>query len=174
MKNKKLLLILIVIIITVPLLLVSCGIFVTFPLYAGRSNNVGTVFVDNDADYIYVGATLNQQAVDDGWVIVELHIDVKETLEKLKVNKAGAPIIGKFTFKSSFEIEEGIIEYGEMFPIPEALEDNHFFIAVHAVIARYEEESENFVYESAWGDGTRFVEKGTWAMYLEYDLVVEE
>ncbi len=174
MKNNKLLLILVIVIIMIPLLLVSCDTIEYTPLYAGRTSYVGEVAVANDVDYIYVVANLNQEAIDNGWVIVELHIDVKETLEELPVNKTGAPIIGKFTFKSSFEIEDEIIEYGDMFPIPETLYDNHFFIAVHVVIARYEEGSENILNESAWGVGTRFVEQGTWAMYLLYDLAEEE
>ncbi|MBN2853103.1 MAG: hypothetical protein JXQ23_10255 [Clostridia bacterium] len=172
MRKRKSVLLLFVVLVILSLFLVSCELpeLDTAVLNAGQDIDVGDVIVTNNASHIYVGYQLDADIAEEGWEIIEMHLAVVQTLEELPVNKAGNPLVGQFEFSRIYSFGDGIYEdYFEVM-LPEEPDDDHYFIAAHALIARYNEDLQMVETESAWGNGTRFVTKGNWATYFEYDL----
>lgn len=134
-----------------------CGEIKTVNLIAGQNIVAGSIMYANDADYVYV-----HYATTGDWKLKALHLYVGDcTL--IPANKAGNPTIGKFPYKTSFTEYQTVYT----FAIPIDQLPDCMCIAAHAELVRVVDG--NVVQsETGWGEGTRLVDKGNWAMKFEY------
>lgn len=130
-----------------------CGQITTVNFIAGQNINVGTVEVANDADSIYV-----TYKTSGDWRMKTLHLFVGKCTQ-LPINKSGNPVPGQFPFTKSFGTYSAT-EY--TFSLLKSTFDSCFCVAAHAEVAK----SNGSGAETAWGQGTRFVQKGNWGMYF--------
>lgn len=130
-------------------------------LVAGRGNaasagDVGEVSVKYIGGQLYVTYT-----VEAPWCFTELHLAVFSDFAGI-TTKNGNPIPGQFPYK--YYPEGGACENTYTFPpIPAAICPVN--IAAHAAVQK-QIDGGLFQYETAWGDGTRFTDKGNWGMYF--------
>lgn len=153
-------------------------------LYAGQSIDVGTVClsVDNEADTSGTcgegarGELMVTYTTRDGWSLVETHTAVGTSLLDIPTNKSGNPQPGQFPYHGS--ALGGVTSYVERVPLCEVALDGAMtscnpvtaFFAAHAVVQRVRDDG-SVQAETAWGDGERFVRKGSWAEYFTVDLM---
>jgi len=105
------------------------------PLYAGQHKLVGEVIVTVVGDTLCVEYVLDQDALEEGWLIYETHIAVGEGESDIP-QKNGNPIPGHFSYGDD-ELD-GVESYEECdIPIPVDC-DVPFVIAAHAVIEKTE------------------------------------
>ncbi len=132
-------------------------------LMAGQHTNVGKVSfteVKSDPADEFDGLQVCYEVVP-GWELVEVHFEIAETLQGIPYNKGGNPVIGHFTY--SFQASElgangcFVVPYGENLVC-----GGSYVVAAHAVVMN----SATGSTETAWGKGTRFNNKGSWAMYF--------
>ena len=143
-------------------------------LIASQSMDVGEVCVSNDDTYLYVTYT-----TDGDWTLLETHLAVStyapgggEWTDNRWQNRPGNPAPGRFpntathdpdsdvTYTYSISLEELGAEPGD-----------ELHIGAHAVVTdEYDEEAEEWITETAWGDGDRFVTRGNWAMHFTYEV----
>lgn len=135
-----------------------CGESSSVELMAGQHIDAGHVEVSNDGDYLYV-----KYVAEDGWELTETHLAVECSLGGIPTTNKGSPVPGQFEYGGG---HDSVTEYTYTIPL-EGLECESIFIAAHAVV---EKEDGGVLEETAWGNGTRFVEKGNWGMYFQYDL----
>lgn len=126
---------------------------------AGQNIKAGTILIGNDNDFVYV---IYQTA--NGWYFsqTQLYVGVKEGVP---VNKQGNPQIGLFPLKTVHSPLASYFVYKiRKSDLPEA-----FIVAAHADVQKV---IDGVVVqkETAWSQGTRFVSKGNWAMYTDYEI----
>lgn len=154
-----------------PMLDPDCGAETT--LYAAQDIDVGKVVVQSNSSEICVTYLLNEDALDSGVLIYEVHLAVstnKEGIPQTQGNKWGTnPIPGQFPDSKSFE--EGVPCYHFCFSLSDlgVGPGDSVYIAAHAVVG-FDDEAFGFVTETAWGEGERFNERGNWGMYFTYEL----
>lgn len=133
-----------------------CGSYTT-TLIAGQNISAGTVTVSNDEETTFVTFTTT-----NGWMIESTHLYVG-SYEEIPTNNAGNPKVGLFPTQETFDPMTNTVTYE--YP----LESVHhcFIVAAHAEVLKI---ANGVIVDSqtAWGDGTRFIEKGNWAAYFEY------
>jgi len=131
--------------------------FVT-DLMAGQHIDAGDVLVWNDGDYLYV-----KYETSGGWCLTETHLHVAESEEEIPQTSKGNPIPGHFMENDEHDC---VTEYTYEIDLEEkGFEcDDSLYVAAHAVVEKGEQE------ETAWGQGTRFVERGNWGMYFTYTV----
>jgi hypothetical protein len=137
-------------------------------LYAGQTTNVGTVCVDNDFYDLSVTYT-----TVDGWRLEETHLFEGMSYTEAPRTKTGNPKIGQFprgennlpgnTTTSTIKTPLGEFGAGGTSPC-RAIQ---LTIAAHAVVAKINSDG-SIRREAAWGHGTRFATKGSWATYFTY------
>lgn len=139
-----------------------------FSLLAGQYTNIGQVCVSNDKDFLYV-----KYQTQDEWLLNDLHLYVGTSLDALPVTKKGNPKIGNFPYS-----EEGVNTNYFEFKLPLSILGTidcgaSISIAAHASVQRLLDGG-SYQEETAWSEGTRFVEKGNWGTYsvYEYSCVV--
>jgi len=130
-------------------------------LLAGQHILSGTLSISSDASNLYVSyLTIN------GWTLEEVHFAIGKNKSSIPVNKGGNPIIGNFPYKASglngqtsyvFTIPHSNIDAG-------SLCDILLYYAGHAVVKKQNSDG-SFQTETAWSDGIRFTQKGSWASY---------
>ena len=76
----------------------SCGQITETALMAGQSIPVGSVVVENDAQYLYV-----TYQTDGNWLITETHLDIATRPEDLKQTSKGNAVPGQFAYKSEHD-----------------------------------------------------------------------
>ncbi len=126
---------------------------VTAPLMAGQKTDVGSV-----SAYFYEGKLYVTYNVTLPWCFTELHLAVTESPDTIPQTKTGNPIPGRFPYHYN---TYGKCETSYTFPAIEAT--CPLYIAAHAAVQN------GYQYETAWGKGTRFVEKGNWGMWFTAD-----
>jgi len=132
-------------------------------LYAGQHIDVGTVSVWKDGDNLYVKYELAPGVVAEGWCIVETHVHVgKEPTDFPLAGRSGNPVPGRFDYKADHEPCVTECEY--VIPLGDWEAGDVLLIAAQAVV---ENETDH---ETAWADGTRFVDRGNWATYFTYTV----
>jgi len=106
-------------------------------LYAGQDIDVGTVYVWNDADTLYVQYLIDDVAWDDGegWGLYETHVHVGNSLGDFPLNRGGNPQIGHFAHKAT---HDGVQCYTQPIPLGDWEADDKLLIAAHAVIEKTE------------------------------------
>ena len=127
---------------------------------------VGTVFIWNDGDYLYVKYYTNTTA---GWYLTETHLAVVTDPEDFPMTKKGNPKVGHFPYK-----HEGLTPtYEYMIPLEADWEpEDMLYIAAHAVV---EKRSDGCVLqeETAWancGGSEAYFRGNNWATYFWYEV----
>ena len=135
-----------------------CGEEQVVTLWAGQNIDAGTVTVSHDEDNLYVTVETT-----GGWSLVESHLSVVTDPDDFPTNKAGNPKVGHFEYggehaagatSHTFQLELGDLEAGD-----------EIYVAFHAAL-----EGPGGASESAWGAGTRFVNRGNWATYFSVEI----
>jgi hypothetical protein len=145
-----------------------CGDYLEVNLIAGQFIDVGSVYVANDEDYLYVSFVTS----DDCAELAETHVDVQTSADDFPLNKNDNPKVGHFMYK--MEHGPGVTGYTYMIPL-----DSHgfepgdeIFVAAHAVIQFCENDC-GLVEETAWAGCTPFNDQGNWGRYIDSYIVQE-
>jgi len=129
-------------------------------LVAGQNRVVGSIYIWNDNDTIYV-----QYETIAGWYLLETHFHIAPTWGEIPQTRNNNPMPGQFTYSGCFDISEQQQEWAIGFPIPEGMEyGDHVAVAAHAVVTT----ADGRRTETAWGEGTRFDPRRSWGMWFEY------
>lgn len=147
-------------------------------LLAGQHKKVGTVSVETkNNEKICVTYKLSPEAVDKGWSLYETHLAIEVFISRLPTNRPGNPIPGQFAYGD--DKLEGVESWSYCVPVDDVrslrcpienddkYDRNKVHIAAHSVVKKAGKS------ETAWGEGTRFVERGNWGMYFQYFPVVD-
>ena len=165
----------------------------TVNLLAGQHNDAGDVKIWNDYENVYV-----QVEMQNGWEMSHIHMfigpkDVLLDPDNGYVNKNGSPKNGQFPINE--DLDPAITESNDPWTYEISLKELYADFGVTAetaedvcpVIALHAEVSKDGQSETAWGNGTNFVNKGdkkngksnsnnngggNWSMYIE-DYCVE-
>ena len=140
---------------------------------SGEGIDVGDVTVTNNATHIVVEFTTT-----GGWCMAETHLHIETDESPIPLTKKGNPKVGKFD--NSIEHESCVTEYTYVIPFI-AVPGTEVIVAAHAAVQEPQldgdgnpifddEENPIYRYESAWGNGTEFVEDRNWAMYFTYTI----
>lgn len=139
-----------------------CGTPEQVKLIAGRTMDAGTVFVGNDATYLYVVYTTS-----NGWVMTDTHLDISTSVSGIP-QKNGNPIPGHFTYSQALNQQTYC-----MFAIPLSslnLEPGTtVYIAAHADLLQLNGVHTVIQTQTGWGDGYSFPGKN-WAMYFGFTI----
>jgi hypothetical protein len=140
---------------------VDCGTPTVVTLFAGQTIDSGTVTVSNDDDFLYVTfLTAND------WLLSETHLHVADSLAGIPQTKKGNPKVGNFSYKTTHDPE--VTEFTYVIAKADlSLDDNNsMVVAAHAVVVQYDDAGNQISNETGWGDGDRFVDRGSWATYF--------
>jgi len=112
---------------------------------------------------------------DPSWYIIDAHLAVATYLSDIPKTKTGNPIPGLFPYQASgiwsqyYEFTVNLTELFELYcPVETTL-----YIAAHAVVARVDDYGVVVRTETAWGQGSRFTNRGNWGMYYTYTVNCE-
>lgn len=136
---------------------------ISVPLLGGQHIDVGSVEIERTEDSIIV-----RYVTTGDWMITETHLHAALDLNDIPQVRGG-PVPGHFAYGDTFdppvtsaEYEINLNDYGFE-------TGNTIFIAAHAVVQNIVD-GEVLQEETAWGDGSRFVPRGNWATYIEYEI----
>jgi hypothetical protein len=152
-------------------------------LFAGQTSDAGTVCasIDNTVDTSAEcgpGATGVMDvtfSTTGGWELQEAHLAVGDDLADIPANKKGNPKIGNFPYNSgditgatsqSFSVP--LCELG-LDGAQESCDPVTAYLAAHAAV-RKDNGDGSYQTETGWGDGDRFVDRGSWAEYFNLTL----
>ena len=143
-------------------------------LMAGQNILVGQVCAGIEEGNLQV--TYN---VVPDWQIAETHLWVGTSLSTLPTNRSGNPQIGLFPYKSG--PLEGATSYTHLVPRSlfgltgdeEVCDPLDLLAVAHAAVFRVLPDG-SVQGETAYGQGPRLVQKGSWAMYFGWRLACEE
>ena len=135
----------------------------TQALYAGQTLDIGTVSVEVlDTNLVVTYQT------DSGWQLSETHLWVGDDLSDMPQTRKGSPKIGNFPYASG--TLSGSSVHVETVPLsvigfncPST--DQEYYIAAHAAVQRVDSSGSVVQSETAWSDGSRYVERGMWGTY---------
>ncbi len=119
-------------------------------LIAGQHTRIGTV----DAAISGTSMTVTYTCTEEGWNLYEIHFHVANSVDDIPASKKGNPKVGKFMEK--FE-DLDTDTYSFVVDVSDLDLESTLYFAAHAAVSNG---------ETAWGEGTRFVQKGNWAMYF--------
>ncbi len=125
----------------------------TTKLMAGQNTEVGSV-----SAYFYDGKLYVTYNVTSPWCFTELHLAVADGPGAIPQTRTGNPIPGRFPYHYN---TYGKCETSYTFPPVDAT--CPLYIAAHAAVQN------GYQYETAWGAGTKFAEKGNWGMWFKAD-----
>ena len=134
----------------------SCGEITETALIAGQSIPVGSVTVENDAQYLYV-----TYQTDGNWLITETHLDVATRPEDLKQTSKGNAVPGRFAYSS--EHDPGVVTVTHTIDLAAWPSGTPLFLAAHSVVVSASGS------ETAWAEGLDFP-GNNWAMYFSYEI----
>jgi hypothetical protein len=138
------------------------------PLLAGQTLAVGEICARID------GAELAlRYRLTDGWELMETHLWVGTSLADMPQTRTGNPKPGLFPWGgpasgTTMEVRVPLSTLG-LTATQTACADLRLIIAAHAAVRKQLEDGV-FQQETAWGDGTRFVERGSWGMWFALTL----
>jgi len=126
-------------------------------LWAGQNIYVGTVSFNEKT---IEGVTYLEVCyeIESPWLMTQFHFDIKD----IAVNSQGLPQIGNFDYTGAFN--PGVDGHCFLINLGEAgLEcDVTYEAAAHAVVVK-DDGIGGFISQTAWGEGTRFNAKKSWA-----------
>lgn len=129
------------------------------PLLAGRTMEVGVVRAWNDETTLF----LQYEMTEPGWCLFETHLHVAGSLDGIPRTRTGNPIPGRFDYKMRHDCAT---EFTQEIDLDSSWEPGtELFIAAHADVSNG---------EGAWGAGTRFVERGNWAMFFNFTVAEDD
>jgi hypothetical protein len=148
-------------------------------LLAGQEMKVGTVTADyydiaGGDDYIKI----TFEITNISWALNETHVDVQTAYEDFPLGKKANPKVGNFAYLNDShkpgEITYTYIVYGEwtnttLYVAAQAVVNNYTYYINETGVPIY-----YYRYESAWGNGTQFNEKKSWAMYFTVEIPKED
>ena len=134
-------------------------------LIADRSIQAGIVCVIVDSPNFFV-----TYSTPGEWKLTETNLAVGDDLDvyqdKSWINPRGHPSPGQFPYNQRHE--PPVDEYTFAVPFQEVEPfEWPVVLAAHANVERLV--NDELQEESAWGEGERFVERGSWGMYFEVD-----
>jgi len=153
-------------------------------LFAGQTVDAGQVCVsvDNTVDTSAVcgagsaGVLSVEFLTSGGWELEEAHLAVGDELADIPMTNKGNPKIGNFPYNSgditgatSHTFSVPLCELGLDASLTEC-DPVNAFLAAHAAL-RKDNGDGTYQTETGWGDGERFVTKGSWAEYFNMELV---
>jgi hypothetical protein len=128
----------------------ACGTEHETNLIAGGGNEasamvVGQVIVNNCEEAVCVEYVLNDDAINDGWLITETHVEVADSVNGIPQTKKNNPIPGHFEDVQYFEL--GVQDYRYCVSFDEigesdVLPGSEIYVAAHAVVTRPSASSE--------------------------------
>ena len=145
-----------------------CGTISENILYAGQTINSGSINIYNTRTELCVEYQTTQP-----WYLIETHLHLANSEENIPQNRKGNPKIGNFDYGNN-ELPNGETDIKYCFNLDN---NQHFFdnqctyIGAHAVVGSDLDGdyiADNM--ETAWGSGTKFVDRGSWATYTQYCL----
>ena len=133
-------------------------------MWAGRDIKVGSVWLWNDADNIYV-----QYNTEECWQLTETHLDVAKTFVDIPKTRSGNPKVGHFAqpdgIRTGMEHDPAVHTYTYEVPLDGL--SGWIVIAAHAVVVNCDGRE-----ETAWGGCNPFhppdYRGGNWAHYTRY------
>lgn len=135
---------------------------VQYPIWAGQTIPVGSLWISNDSNYIYVTYELA-----DDWMLTETHLHLADSLEDIPMTPSGIPIPGQFDYKtdhdpsvSSYTYTIDLSSYG--FECGDSI-----VVAAHAAVEKWDEQSQEWLTETAWG-GDQEGPGPRWWFYAAY------
>lgn len=140
-------------------------------LFAGQTIDIGkvNVAVVNDA----IEVTYDIMAAD--WELTEAQLWLGRVKEEMPQTRNGNPKIGNFPFNAG-DIT-GATSWTFVKPLSElgitntnTCEDFTVFFAAHASVRRVDANGNVVQTETAWGDGYRLVDRGSWATGFQIDF----
>jgi len=125
-------------------------------LLAGRTLDAGSIQVWSTDAQLHV-----RFVAGSGWAIGQTHLAVAADLSGIPRNGPGNPVPGRFPYRETHA--PAVTDYTYIIDLSElgAGLGDELLIAAHAEV-----EHEALGTESAWGEGSRFVERGNWATYF--------
>ncbi len=138
-----------------------CGLATVTSLMAGQTNNVGSVTVSNNSNFVFV-----TYQTTGSYLLKKTHLYVG-TLAGLPVNNAGNPQIGQFPFQTNHG--GGVSTYTYTIP-RSSLPGGCLTVAAHAEIIAYGANGSINYSETGWGNGTQINNGGSWAMRFSHCL----
>jgi len=143
-------------------------------LFAGQTINVGEINVDVVEDNLVV--TYNILA--EGWELTEAQLWVGTSKNEYPQTRNGNPKIGNFPYNAG-DIT-GANTHAFIIPLIElgitdtdVCEDFSLFFATHASVQKLNTNGDVIQTETAWGDGYRLVDRGSWATGFQIDFMCE-
>ncbi len=138
-------------------------------LLAGQTIIAGEVCSVVDGDSLRLTYTSN-----GGWFIYETHLWAGTDFASLPVNKAGNPQPGLFPYASS---QSGVASFTVSLPLSmfglskemTACAPVTIYVVSHAVVKKTKTDG-SLQSETAYGEGTRLVQKGNWATWFSISL----
>jgi hypothetical protein len=136
-----------------------CGTPTVVDFIAGQTIKAGLITVSNDQNFVYVTFSTSND-----WQIGKTHLYVG-SFSSIPVNSNGSPKIGLFPYSTTHQ--PMVSEYTYKIEISKL--SSNFVVAAHAEVHKVVNGSV-VQSETAWGNGVKFVKKGTWATYFNYSL----
>jgi hypothetical protein len=160
-------------------IVVSGTTFESTPIMAGQNTNAGYIsFRDfdsnNDGQEDMMEFCYNTV---DGWELAETHFAIGEGLASIPTNRSGNPVPGQFPYKSG-TLAAGTTKYCVTIPMSAinfscpTSAPKDFYIGAHAVVRKVSNGTV-LATETGWGQGTRFVTKGNWGMYVKLGITCD-
>jgi Protein of unknown function (DUF1554) len=138
----------------------TCDAPFTTDLIAGRTIDAGDVEVCNDDTTL----TITYEATFP-WCLLATNLHVATSVSGIPRNRPGNPIPGQFAYGDEYG---GCLDGPATFEIPLDEIDGGVSPGDTVAIAAHAEVEDGEREEGAWGEGTRFVARGNWAMYFTY------
>jgi hypothetical protein len=138
-------------------------------LLAGQTTPAGSVCTVVDGDSVRV-----TYSTTDGWRIFETHMWAGTSFASLPVNKAGNPQVGLFPHAST---QTGVTSVTVSLPLSlfglsqgmASCAPVTAYVVAHAVVKKQRLDG-SWQSETAYGEGTRLVQKGNWATWFSITL----
>ncbi|WKK67400.1 hypothetical protein [Lutimonas zeaxanthinifaciens] len=138
----------------------SCEDPIDFPLMAGQHIEVGTVYVSNDENYIYV----SYEITESEWLLQETHLFIGD-IGGAPFTNSGNPQIGRFTYQATHDY---VHEYVYTHPINKIGEE--VSIIAHAVVVKRDGDNTK-ANETAFGKGQIEFDGNRWGWIINYESV---
>lgn len=137
----------------------SCDESIEFDLMAGQHLKVGSVYVSNDENYVYV----RYEITETEWWLNETHLFIGD-IETAPFTNSGNPQMGQFTYQADHDF---VHEYFYSHEIDENTED--ISIIAHAVVVQRDGDNTT-ANETAFGEGQIEFDGNRWGWVINYQI----
>lgn len=135
-------------------------------LLAGQTIPVGSVCTSVSGDSAYV-----TYSTTNGWYLFETHLWAGTSLSAMPQNRAGNPQLGLFPYGSSYAAPVATATIAvplSLFGLDQSMQACaavSAYLVTHAVVKKQRVDG-SWQSETAYGEGTRLVQKGNWATWF--------